>query len=303
LLKHTLKFALAAAGLSLAAACASVAQSQTAMLDPANARDALAIARKVQCSTVDGQPIVYWWHGAAYSRRQGERDVHLFNVEGMNIRACSRITDEAQGEGYALVSRELLLYKDKETGEVLSTWSNPWTGETVNVLHVANDPVNFRSFERDRNGNPQAWRGEIGGGLWWARSTFPLWYPNPLGGDFQAEVGGTYHATELFNFFGRTDDLLSRRTTTAKVTVGWSRMSDWLPWMRMNGREGMIWMHTAGRKLDSFDELSDTMKAEIAKHYPEYAETPPLDDTRPNVTSWLYYKGVAAGEIEAPNRN
>lgn len=289
-------------GLATLGACTSLAQPKPVLLDPANARDAVTIGRKVQCSTVDGEPVTYWWHGKAYSRRQGEKDVHLFNVEGMNIRACAKITDEKLGDGYALVSRELLLYTDRETGEVLSKWTNPWSGETVDVLQVANDPVNFKSYERGRDGQPATWSGETGGGQWWLRSTFPLWYPNPLASAYEAEIGGTYHATELFNFFGRTEDLLSPRTTTAKVTVGWSRMSDWLPWMKMNGREGMIWFHTAGRKLDRFDELSDTMKAEIAKNYPDYASPPPTGDDRPNMTSWKYYKAVKEGEIAAPAR-
>ncbi|MEO0981042.1 MAG: DUF1838 family protein [Pseudomonadota bacterium] len=293
----------AAAGAALAlGACATLADAQTEPLDPADAKDALTINRKIQCSTVDGEPIVYWWHGRAYSRKQGERDVHLFDVEGMNVRSCSSISDPDRGEGYALVSREILLYKDKETGEVLSTWDNPWSGETVEVLHVANDPVNFEAYEIGRDGQPSTWSGEVMNDQWWLRSTFPLWYPNPLGGPFQAEVGGTYHATEMFNFFGRTDELFDPETTTVPVTVGWSRMSDWLPWMKMNGREGMFWVHTAGAKLESWDQMSETMKAEIRANYPEYVAPPPTGDPRDNMTSWKYYKGVAAGEIEPPQR-
>ena len=302
----TLSKRLVALGASVAAlaACATVSQAQDVRLDPNDAKDTLSIMRKLQCSTVDDKPAVYWWHGKAYSRKQGEKDVNIFDVEGMNIRACSSITDENAGEGFHLVSREILLYKDPKTGEVLSTWDNPWTGETVDVLHVANDPVNFKMFETGRDGSPATWRGEVGtDGTWWYRSTFPLWYSNPLGSDFQAEIGGTYHATELFNFFGRTDDLFDGSTDTAKVTVGWSRIADWLPWMKMNGREGVMYMHTAGYKLESFDELSDTMKEQIELHYPEYASAPPSGDPRPNMTSWKYYKAVKAGEITPPDRS
>ncbi len=298
---------IAAIGASVAAlsACATLSQAQEgARLDPADAADSLTIMRKVMCSTEDNQPEVYWWHGIALSRKQGEKDVHVFDVEGMNIRACSTIHDDDLGTGLHLVSREILLYKDKDTGEVLWTWDNPWTGETVDVLHVANDPVNFKMYETNRDGSPLEWRGEIGAdGTWWMRSTVPLWYPNPLGGDFQKEVGGTYHATEMFNFFGRTDDLLDPGQDSAKVTVGWARMADWLPWMNMNGREGMLYMHTAGYKLEDFDQLSDTMKAEIATHYPEYNSPPPAGDPRKNMTSWKYYKGIADGSIPKPDRS
>ncbi len=272
-------------------------------LDPSNSADAIKISRKVMCSTKDGEPITYWWHGKAFSRRMGERDKLLFTVEGMNIRTCSAVTDPDRGNGMKLVSRELLLYKDPKTGEVLSKWENPWTGETVDVLHVANDPVNFSLYETGRDGKPYTWNGDMLDGRWWQTNTVPLFYPNPLASQYQNEIGGIYHATEMFNFFGDVDDLLNSRRSTAQVSVGWSRMSDWLPWMKMAGRDGVIYMHTAGRKLDSWDDMSDTMKAEIKDHYPDYVAPPPVDDDRKNETSWIYYKKVQDGERQAPQRD
>ncbi|MEM1380668.1 MAG: DUF1838 family protein [Pseudomonadota bacterium] len=288
---------------AVSAAAASLGLAQADPLDPTDAQDTLTIMRKLQCSTIDNEPAVYSWHGIAYSRRQGEKDKPLFLVEGMNIRACSSVRDRRSGDGFHLVSREILLYKDLKTGEVLRTWENPWTGEEVEVLQVANDPVNWKMYEKGRDGKRVQWAGEIGAdGTWWYRSTFPLWYKNPLASEYESEIGGTYHATEMFNFFGRTDDLLADDTTTARVTVGWSRLADWLPWMKMNGREGAMYMHTAGRKLGSFDELSDTMKREIRDNYPEYNSPPPPGDPRENMTSWKYYKGVRDGEIDLPRR-
>ena len=272
-------------------------------LNPDDPQDGLTIARKIACSTVDGSPATFWWEGRAYSRRQGERDRLLFNVEGMNVRACVSHAHPERGPGYRMVSRELLIYRDPATGEALSTWENPWSGEVVDVLHVANDPVNSASYEIDRSGNPYRWSGRITEGRWRQSITVPLFYPNPLASDYQAEVGGIYHATEMFNFLGDARELLDPQTETAGSSIGWVRMSDWLPWMRMAGREGVIYMHTAGLRLSSWDALPDSMKAEIAKHYPSYGEPPPLDDDRRNVTSWIYYKRVAEGEEAAPDRS
>jgi len=281
---------------------ATTCTATAGQLDPDDPDDALEIGRKIGCSTVDGAPITYWWHGKAFSRRQGEKDKLLFLVEGMNTRSCTTVNDDKRGEGYKLVSRELLLYKDPDTGEVLATWDNPWTGETVDVLHVANDPVNFTAYTIGRDGKPSSWTATTLGDRWWNSNTVPLWYPNPLAGDYQKEIGGTYHATEMFNFMGDLESLLDEDTTTAQVQVGWVRMSDWLPWMMMNGREGVIYMHTAGRKLDSWDDMPDTMKAEIARHYPEYTSPPASDDPRRNETSWIYYKKVREGERQPPDR-
>lgn len=272
-------------------------------LDPNDPADAIQIMRKIQCSTVDGEQTTFWWNGRAYSRKQGERDKLLFNVEGMNTRACIKDTHPERGDGYKLVSRELLLYRDPKTNEVLATWTNPWSGEEVEVMHVANDPVNFESYEKGRDGSPATFSGDIQENSWRMTTTVPLFYPNPLASKYQAEIGGTYHATEMFNFMGDAKELLNSRTKTASSHVGWVRMSDWLPWMKMGGREGVIYMHTAGLRLSDWDALPETMQDEIEKHFPAYKVTPPLDDDRDNVTSWMYYKRVTEGTETLPDRS
>ncbi|MGB3457404.1 MAG: DUF1838 family protein [Litorimonas sp.] len=271
-------------------------------LDLDSPEGALMAMRKVQCSTIDEKPVTYYWTGQAFSRRTGERDRNIFNVEGMNIRQCGTVNDPEKGLGYKLVSRELLLYTDPETGEVLKTWDNPWTGKTVEVMHVANDPVNHSSHVVGRGGQPYSFAGQEIGDRFHMNFTIPLFYSNPLGGDFQAEVGGTYHATEMFNFLGRTEELTDISEDTTDVSIGWVRISDWLPWMEMQGRDGVFYVHTAGRKVADFEDMSELMLNEIRTHYPEYDTPPPVSDPRPNMTSWKYYKNVKAGTQALPDR-
>ena len=262
-------------------------------LDLSTGEGALAAFRKIQCSLNDQEPVTYWWHGRAYSRVPGEKDRLLFRVEGMNIRHCATVEDVERGTGFVLKTREILLYQDPKTGEALRTWTNPWTGEEVDVIHVANDPVNSGPFHPlGPDGRPWPWFGTVKEGRWWITSTIPLFYTNVLGGNYQEYVGGTYHATEMFNFMGDVDSLVAEDTVSANVEVGWVRMSQWLPWMKMGGRMGVIYMHTAGKKLDDGDNMSEQMREEIANNYPEYAEPPPVDDDRPNETSWTYFKKV-----------
>jgi hypothetical protein len=246
--------------------------------------------RRIQCSEVDGQPVTYYWHGYAYSRVPGEPDRVLFRVEGMNIRQCGPLAGAKSAADFRLVSREILLYEDPVTGEVLRQWQNPWTGKTVKVIHVANDPVNGNYSVVGRDGKPTQLAFDAIGSQWWLTTTVPLFYTNPLGGDFQPYVGGTYHATEMFNFFGDTADLTRRQQRSAPARVAWQRMSKWLPWMEMGDREGLFYTNTAGRKLDRFEDLSPTMRAEIEASYPAYRQPPPLDDQRPNETSWTYFR-------------
>lgn len=249
--------------------------------------------RKIQCSLNDAEPVVYRWEGRAYSRVPGERDRHLFNLDGMNIRQCVTIEDEKRGTGFRIVSREIMLYLDPKTNEVMRTFANPWTGAENEVVHVANDPVNsWPNFGRDREGNPAVRPLKQYNGTWFMNIEVPLFYTNALGGDYQKYVGGTYHATEIFDFNGQLDELLDADKPVAHAVVSWIRLSQWLPWMEMNGRAGMLYFNAMGKKMESFDELSETMKAEIAANYPEYTAPPPIDDKRRNETSWTYFKKI-----------
>ncbi len=272
--------------------CIAAAAAHAAAPDLSTVEGQLQAMRRIQCSEVDGKPVTYFWKGQTFSRVPGEPDRALFRVEGMNVRTCGPVPGSASKSDFRIISREILLYMDPVTGEVLRTWDNPWTGKTVEVLHVANDPVNNNVASVGRDGRPASIPIVTMGQQWWLNSAVPLFYTNPLGGDYQQYVGGSYHATELFNFFGTTDDLLHRRRDTAQVAVSWQRISGWLPWMEMGDRAGMLYFHTAGIKLDKWDDLSATMKAEIDSSYPEYRDPPPLDDQRRNETSWTYFKKV-----------
>lgn len=248
-------------------------------------------ARKIQCSANDNVPTIYYFHGEAFSRVPGERDRKLFDVEGYNVRQCVTVNDPVRGAGWRLVSRELLLYVDPTTGELLREWKNPWTGQTVKVLQTANDPVNQRPvFPKAADGTPAKWPGTISGDTWWNTITVPLFYINPLGGEYQKNVGGYYHATEMFNFFGKVSELVDPKNVNPAIEVGWVRLADWLPWMEMSGRAGIIYIHAAGRKLDSYEQLPTVMRKAIETEYPEYRTPPSGGDSRENETSWTYFK-------------
>ena len=260
-------------------------------LDPATPADAVEIVKRTQCGPADGEAATYRWHGRVYARRQGEPDKLIFRVEGMNIRQCGTVTDPQRGTGFRQVSREIMLYLDPDTGAILRRWDNPFTGQTVDVFHVANDPVNGRpNFPVGADGKPyQVNLDRIGEKAFLAFEA-PLYYTNPLGGDYQDYVGNKYHAMEIFDFADQADDLLSTDTPTAYPAVSWVRISDWLPWMKMEGREGQLVFNAVGTKLKSFEELPAVVKDEIRASYPAYTAPPPLDDQRPNATTWTEFK-------------
>ena len=271
--------------------------AQTNSLDLNDPKDALIAYRKIFCSLRDGFPVVYWWKGQVYSRIPGEKDRHLFNIQGMNIRACGRVTDEDENVGYRLVSREVMLYLEPETNEILETWYNPWLNKEVKVWNVANDPVNGKP----RFPAQTQFKGMVENDTVMLNFVIPLFYANPLGGDYQNYIGGTYHAMEIFNYFMSKSELLSRTNDAVElVNISWTRISQWLPWMEMGDRPGLLIFTGAGLRLNSWDELPLFFKREIETNYPLFRSPPSLDDERPNQTSWTTFKEYLEGQLLSP---
>lgn len=272
-------------------ATSAAAKEKPRMLDLSKAEDALEVGKRAQCGEADGKPAVYHWSGKVYSRVTGEPDRMLFLGEGMNIRTCVTVDDPKRGKGWRLVSREIMLYLDPKTGEVLRKWTNPWTDETVDVMHIANDPVNQRpQFATNADGTPYKFSGRREGRWIFAPFEAPLFYHNVLAGDYQDYIGGKYHAMEIFDFAYDAEEILNTKYPTAYPIVSWVRISDWMPWMKMRGRQGQMVFNAMGNKLKSFDELPAVLKDEIRLNYPAYIAPPPGDDARPNETTWTVFK-------------
>lgn len=284
------------AALLLLAAGAASAAGKAQPLDPANADDQLRIQVKMSCSLVEGTPTLYWWSGRMWARVPGEPNRLLFNVHGMNMRQCRVKQDPVRGFCYRSVSREVMLYLDPVTNEVVRRWKNPWSSEEVDVVHVANDPVNARDWycSRDKDGKPVdrsdnlSFKDDLlleGGGA--AR----LFYKSPLAGEYQDYVGGTYHAMEFGTSAASASEALDAGDNELQDTlISWVRISRWLPWMKMGDRDGLVVFHTAGMRLDSWEQLPEVVRREVDARYPTYKAPPPLDDPRPNETSWTVFK-------------
>ncbi len=258
-------------------------------------RQAWQISRKTTCGTLEAGVTRYGiFSGRAYSRVPGERDRHLFDVLGVNTRQCATLRDAEKGEGFRSVSREVMLYLDPQTGEVLDTWSNPWTGATVEVVHVANDPVNMRAprFESDAAETVLRRYGR----LFVSSSEIPLFYANPLGGAFQQYVGGTYHAMEIFDTFYDAQELLEPARRLDRSWIAWVRVAQWLPWMEMGSRPGLMVFNATGSSVFDREEIPEPLRSVLSSRYPRYIEPPPLDDARPNETSWTVFRKHIEGQ-------
>ncbi len=277
----------------LALAAAPDTAAQDGLIDIKTSEGYVQARRKMHCSMENGKPIVFHWAGSAYSRVPGEKDRLIFQVEGMTTRRCATVQDPKRGVGYRIVAREMMLYKDPKSGAVLRSWQNPWTDKTVEVIHVANDPLNGGPiYGLDEEGNVPPLDLVIQDENFFYSAEFALFYANPLGGDYQEYIGGHYHVNVMYNTFGNLEELLDPTSKNVMTNTFWVRMAGWLPWMEMGSRPGMMYFTGVVTKMKSFDALPQALKREIRTNYPAWQEPPPIDDKRPNESSWTYFKKI-----------
>ena len=249
---------------------------------------------KLTCGTTEPGVTRYgMWEGRMYSRIAGEKDRHIFDVIGINTRQCERHKDPVRGDGYRSVSREIMVYLDPASGEIIDRWKNPWTGQTVDVVHVANDPVNMRqpSFAIGADGKPASIELRQYDDLLAEVREVPLFYTTPLAGDYQEYVGGQYHAMEIFNTFYRAADFTdAKKNRISESRISWQRISKLLPWMLMGDRQGIMIFNATGYSTFDRKRIPPKLMQILQTRYPQYLEAPPLGDPRPNATTWTVTK-------------
>ncbi|WP_436790612.1 DUF1838 family protein [Yinghuangia sp. YIM S10712] len=228
---------------------------------------------------------VVWWTGRVHAQAPGENYRSLFRFEGFNV---GRII-AAEG-GYRMLAREAAFYQDPDTGSILEDWKNPVTGETCGVMHVWNDPVNM-DFLLDGPRGP--WRApvtEAAGDVMWAQDIL-LAYPSPLPvADYpDNSADDVYRAAELFQFFCRRTDLDRADLASVPCRFSWTRLSPWLPWMRMGSRPGGLVFHCHGVKLGAYADLPEHLRSYVTAHGPEFARAPE-EWSAPNATSWTQFR-------------
>jgi hypothetical protein len=257
-----------------------------ALDSPANLQDPqvnLDAYVRVRGSRDPKEETVYYWTGWVYAQEPDKATRKVFKFEGFNVART-----QLDQNGMQLLSREVAVYRDPETNEILNSWENPWTEDTVPAVQVWNDPVNFRVPASDK---PRFPVDDLGQEVCFHSDVF-LNYPSPLPRDNfpKYSQSDTYQGTELFQFFADKDDLADPTQNSVPAEISWTRIGPWLPWMQMADRPGNLLYQARGYKLpDGVADLPDEIRDFVEHQHPEFLSAP-VRAEGPNETSWTYFK-------------
>ena len=239
-----------------------------------------------------------WFKGYVMAVRPDKATQDIFGFEGLST---SRVKVLEDGSFLKLL-REVGLYTDLKTGEVMESWHNPFLDEEVKVVPIANDPFNFvyTEFEQGSPMNAGRPHGEGPFLLPWQQrggrldleTHVHLRYPNLLDPEkWPRESSGPFVvASEFMAMHCSAADMQNPDLTSVRVHGTWNRTSPWLPWMLMGPTPGFCMYSTFFGIGDDLEQVhSQQLLDYVEKNYPQYFEAPKDWDGGPNRSSLENY--------------
>jgi hypothetical protein len=247
---------------------------------------------------LDGKPVVGWYGGVVFAVLGATEILKpLFRLEGFGTGLSV-----PQPDGTFRYSwKEVGLYQDLKSGEIIEDWYNPFIDEKVSVLHIQNtaaangiladrypdmarfaplgEPgslqMEFPNYPRmDDPGRPFVLPWDVVG------DTVNVWndvrarVKNVLDPNiYVRESTGTHiRVMESFQYTGSMQELTDESLPGAAYTGAWNRIAPWLPWMLMGQRPGHMFYRCATKKLDRFEQLPRGILAYAEKNLPQFLD-------------------------------
>jgi len=250
-----------------------------------------------------------WWKGKAFGVTPNQKNLELCGFEGFSVTRLLRNEDGS----YRKLLREVGFYTNLKTGEILETFENPYTGETVKVVPVANDPYNYTISEfypepPSYGGLNKEKKPRVPLLLDWDKrndtvlltTDIHLYYPSALQpSEWPRESPGAMtRVSEMFRYYMKASDVGNPDLTSIPYIGSWVRETPWFPWMLMDQAEGHCMYVVDHGNGDTIDIVDPRIVEAARKLDPKYLSAP-LKDYGPSLSSLETYKLT---ETPAPPR-
>ncbi len=218
--------------------------------------------------------------------RDGEKLRPLMRFE---VFSTIRVVRMADGN-YQRLCREVVYYRSLETGQLMDEWDNPYTGERVKVVDVANDPYNY--VIADHYGQPPSYGGlnketraprpyirnwsMLDADTVGLESDIHLYYPSAMQPEKwpRESPGKMTRVTEMFRYIIRRSDLEDPTLGHIPYHGVWNRVTPWLPWMLMDQAPGHILYTGTMAARETMDFHPKDVIERVKSRHPKYLVAP-----------------------------
>jgi len=271
-------------------------KKQSSKIDFSNPAESLKAFIKLTGDLDPGAETVGWFGGDIFAVLGPDKALQkIVSVEGFGV---LRVSPQPDGK-YRLFNRELAYYKDPRSGEFLDVWTNPFTGEKVEVKPIHNMVVNAEVapvMKMDFDGTvmevpfspPWNFFGDKAFSLFEVHTAFP----NPLTPAAwpRESAGPVTRISEMFQRFTTLSQLEDEGRSYADYVGSWTRIGPWMPWMLQGQAPGHLLFRTNMDRTGTAERLPAALRERAEKLHPEYFRAPG-DETwgGPNDSSFSVY--------------
>lgn len=227
-----------------------------------------------------------WAKGIVQGVRPGEA---VRDICGFTMMSCAKLLP-LEGGGYRKILREIGLYTDLASGEIVEEMVNPYLNERVKVVPITNDPFNHTitefypdppSYGGINRSAPPPRRPFL---LDWTRrgstlnlfSHINLFYPSSLPpAKWPRENAQPFNqVTETFLYQIDWAAMQDSRRTSVEYGGTWMRTTPWLPWLLMGPTPGHAQYATFMGAYDDINRIDRATLDYVGKHFPKYLHAP-----------------------------
>ncbi|MDT7836973.1 DUF1838 family protein [Aquabacterium sp. OR-4] len=224
--------------------------------------------------------------GVVTGVRDGEKVLPLMRFEVFSTIRVVRQPDAS----YQRLCREVVFYRSLETGQLMDEWDNPYTGERVKVVDVANDPYNYvisdfypqppsygglNKETRPRRPYIRNWR-MLDADTVGLESDIHLLYPSAMQPEKwpRESPGKMTRTSEMFRYSIRRSDLEDPTLDNIPYQGVWNRITPWLPWMLMDQAPGHILYAGSMTARQTLEFFPKDVIARVRERHPKYLVAP-----------------------------
>lgn len=280
---------LAAASLGASAAVPALAQTAEPARRPMRFDDPIwnrEVSARLEAHE-DPKKFVYGKvSGVVAGVRDGEKVRPLMRFE---VLSAIRVVRMADGN-YQRLCREVVFYRDLATGQLMDHYDNPYTGERVKVVDVANDPYNYviadtypepprygglNTEQRPKRPFIRNWS-LLDPDTVSVESDVHLFYPSAMKPEKwpRESPGAMTRVSEMFRYIIRRADLENPALGHIPYHGVWNRVTPWLPWMLMDQAPGHILYTGTMAAYETTDYHPKDVVARVRERYPTYLTAP-----------------------------
>lgn len=231
-------------------------------------------------ASLEAEDVPWWFDGTIFGIVGEDAPLPLVRFEGWEVYWVRPVENDA----YELTGHTVTFFYDVETGEMLDTFENPYTGATNQVtaavqgggagfgFNYSVDGVRPTRFLDKMPEKPLLLRWSSVRDVIWmhAETAYPPGLPQPR--------------KQRQTMFASLDDFRNPEVANLPATFSATVFENWPRWMDMGDEPGHVIWHASGAKIASLDDLPEAFRARLERDHADRMTAYPFSEAEKKST-------------------